>query len=223
MPACSHADRPRASACDCRTSKRRWPPARGRPGSRFIRRTSSRTPTRGSCCVEHSRRSSASLHTVGLSVGSAAGVDRAHLQRLRRASGRSLDPILVSGHLAWSTHGAEYLNDLLPLPYNEETLASRRRPARRGAGRARAGPMSSRTRRAMWASPGRRMTEVEFLAELVERTGCQLLCDVSNVYLSAAQHGLRRARLHRRFPAHAVAELHLGGFTREEDDATPGG
>ena len=63
-----------------------------------------------------------SVHTVGLSVGSAHGVDLAHLQRLQRLIDR-IDPVLVSGHLAWSTYQGEYLNDLLPLPYTDETLA----------------------------------------------------------------------------------------------------
>jgi uncharacterized protein (UPF0276 family) len=66
------------------------------------------------------------------------------------------------------------------------------------------------------------LTEVEFLAELVERTGCQLLCDVSNAFLSAANMDYDAYEYIDAFPAHAVAELHLGGFTREADDATPG-
>jgi len=61
------------------------------------------------------------LHTVGISVGSASGIDRQYLKRIRALVDR-IDPILVSGHLAWSTYGNEYLNDLLPLPYNEESL-----------------------------------------------------------------------------------------------------
>src|SRR5215831_16356031 len=62
-----------------------------------------------------------SLHTVGISIGSASGINRLHLKRIRTLSER-IHPVLVSGHLAWSTHGNEYLNDLLPLPYNRESL-----------------------------------------------------------------------------------------------------
>ena len=62
-----------------------------------------------------------SLHTVGISIGSDGGIDRSHLKRLRSLVD-AINPILVSGHLAWSTYGSEYLNDLLPLPYNEESL-----------------------------------------------------------------------------------------------------
>ena len=71
--------------------------------------------------VDLARDYPVSVHTVGLSVGSATGIDRQHLARVRALVDR-IDPVLVSGHLAWSTHGAEYLNDLLPLPYDEETL-----------------------------------------------------------------------------------------------------
>jgi hypothetical protein len=67
------------------------------------------------------------------------------------------------------------------------------------------------------------LTEVEFLEELVARTGCELLCDVSYAFLSAANMGYDAYDYIDTFPAHAVAELHLGGFTRERDEATPGG
>jgi uncharacterized protein (UPF0276 family) len=161
-----------------------------------------------------------SVHTVGLSVGSATGLDRRHLARVRALVDR-LDPILVSGHLAWSTHGAEYLNDLLPLPYDEETLAlvsDQLAEVQDGLGR-----------RFLLENPssyvgfaGSTMTEVQFLNELVDRTGCRLLCDISNVYLSSHNMGYDARRYVDGLPADAIAELHLGGFTREEDEATPG-
>jgi uncharacterized protein (UPF0276 family) len=161
-----------------------------------------------------------SLHTVGLSVGSHAGVDREHLQRLRRLVDE-LDPILVSGHLAWSTHRGIYLNDLLPLPYNEESLravAAHVHEVQNALGR----PYVVENPASYVGFATSSLTEVDFLAELVERTGCQLLCDVSNVFLSAANMGYDAYEYIDAFPAHAVAELHLGGFTREADDATPG-
>src|SRR5262252_4188195 len=71
--------------------------------------------------VELSAQYPISVHTVGISVGSARGIDRSHLQRIRGLVDQ-IRPVFVSGHLAWSTYGGEYLNDLLPLPYNEETL-----------------------------------------------------------------------------------------------------
>jgi uncharacterized protein (UPF0276 family) len=157
------------------------------------------------------------LHTVGVSVGTATGVDRAHLERLR-ALVDELDPFLVSGHLAWSTYDGVYLNDLLPIPYDDDALrvvaanvdevqdVLRRcyvveNPASYVA-------FSTSTR-----------TETDFLAELARRTGCKLLCDVSNAYLSAVNLGYDAYEYIDGLPTDAVAELHLGGFTRETDDA----
>ena len=157
------------------------------------------------------------LHTVGLSVGSADGIDRAHLERLRRFAAE-LDPLLISGHLAWSTHGGVYLNDLLPLPYDEESLrvvAAHVHEVQDAFGR-----------RYVVENPasyvgfgGSTIAEVEFLAELATSTGCGLLCDVSNVYVSAANLGLDARAYLDAFPADAVAEIHLGGFTAETDSA----
>lgn len=161
-----------------------------------------------------------SVHTVGLSVGSAHGVDRVHLRRMRRFVDR-IDPVLLSGHLAWSTHQGEYLNDLLPLPYTEETLAIVSRhvaEVQDGVGRTLLIENPSR----YVGFTGSTMTEVRFLDELVRRTGCRLLCDVSNVYLSAHNMGYDARRYLDELPAAAVGELHLGGFTVEADDAAAG-
>jgi uncharacterized protein (UPF0276 family) len=161
-----------------------------------------------------------SVHTVGVSIGSADGVDEDHLRRVRRFIDL-IDPFLVSGHLAWSTHQGEYLNDLLPLPYTEETLdlvAAQLDRVQHGLGRA---YIVENPSTYVWFNTST-MSELEFLNELVLRTGCRLLCDVSNVHLSA--HNMRydaRAFIDG-LPAHAVAELHLGGFTPEADEAIPG-
>jgi uncharacterized protein (UPF0276 family) len=171
--------------------------------------------------LEVAQRHAVSLHTVGLSVGSVAGIDGGHLERIRRLVDE-LDPMLVSGHLAWSTHRGMYLNDLLPLPYNEETLrvvAAHVHEVQDGLGR----PYVVENPASYLGFATSTLTEVEFLAELVARTGCRLLCDVSNAFLSAANMGYDAYRYIDAFPAHAVAELHLGGFTREPDEATPGG
>lgn len=161
-----------------------------------------------------------SVHTVGLSVGSAHGVDRVHLRRLRPFIDR-LDPALVSAHLAWSTHQGEYLNDLLPLPYTDETLAIVTRHVRE--------VQDGLQRRLLIENPacyvgcaGSSMTEVEFLNELVTRTGCRLLCDVSNVYLSAHNLDYDAQAYLDGLPGDAIGELHLGGFTVEPDEAAPG-
>ena len=171
--------------------------------------------------LDIAERHTLSLHSVGLSVGSVAGVDREHLKRIRRLVDQ-VEPILVSGHLAWSTHRGMYLNDLLPLPYNEETLrvvATHVHEVQDALGR----PYVVENPASYVGFATSTLTEAEFLAELVTRTGCELLCDVSNAYLSAANMGYDAYAYIDAFPAHAVAEIHLGGFTREDDEATPGG
>ncbi len=162
-----------------------------------------------------------SVHTVGVSVGSAHGVDRAHLARVA-ALVKRLDPMLVSGHLAWSTHQGEYLNDLLPLPYNAESLDLVSRhldqvQAVLGCRFVLENPSS------YVGFTGSTMREPEFLNAVAKRTGCGLLCDVSNIYVSAANLGFDAgAYLRELDPAH-VAELHLGGFTVEAEATGPGG
>src|SRR6266850_8251836 len=161
-----------------------------------------------------------SVHTVGLSIGSAGGIDQLHLKRVRTLIDR-VDPVLVSGHLAWSTHAGEYLNDLLPLPYTKETL--------RIVSAHIDEVQDTLGQRYLVENPSSyvgfstsTMTEVEFLSELVHRTGCRLLCDVSNIYLSAHNLGYDAWQYIDGLPADAIDELHLGGYTAEDDDAKPG-
>jgi uncharacterized protein (UPF0276 family) len=161
-----------------------------------------------------------SVHTVGVSIGSADGLDREHLARLRRLVD-AVDPVLVSGHLAWSTHGGTYLNDLLPLPYTRETLqivAEHLAHVQDVLGR----PYLVENPSSYVGFSTSTMTETEFLSELVARTGCRLLCDVSNVYLSAHNMGFDPRRYLEGLPVDAVGELHLGGFTPEDDESCPG-
>lgn len=162
-----------------------------------------------------------SVHTVGVSVGSAHGVDAAHLCRVR-ALVDVLDPILVSGHIAWSTHPGEYLNDLIPLPYDDETLgmlATHIRQVQDALGR----PYLLENPSSYFGYGSSTMTEPEFLRALVDMTGCVLLCDVSNIYVSSRNMGFDARAYLDAMPAAAVRELHLGGFTVEDDEATPGG
>jgi uncharacterized protein (UPF0276 family) len=157
-----------------------------------------------------------SVHSVGVSIGSASGIDRPHLARVRALVDR-IDPIFVSGHLAWSTHAGEYLNDLLPLPYTKETLrivSAHVDEVQDALGRQYLVENPS----SYVGFSTSTMTEVEFLSELVHRTGCRLLCDVSNIYLSAHNLGFDRDRYLAELPAEAIAELHLGGFTPEPED-----
>jgi uncharacterized protein (UPF0276 family) len=167
-----------------------------------------------------SHRYPISVHTVGVSIGSVSGIDRSHLERVR-ALIDLIDPVLVSGHLAWSTHEGEYLNDLLPLPYDDESLrvlATHVHEVQQGLGRQYLVENPS----SYVGFGASTMTEVEFLCELVSRTGCQLLCDVSNVYLSAHNLGYDAYEYIDGLPAQAIGELHLGGFSPEEDEGNPG-
>jgi uncharacterized protein (UPF0276 family) len=170
--------------------------------------------------MEVSRHYPISVHTVGISIGSASGIDRAHVKRVR-ALIDMVDPILVSGHLAWSTHAGDYLNDLLPLPYDDETLrvlATHLDEVQQALGR----PYLVENPSSYVGFGTSTMNEVEFLAELVRRTGCRLLCDVSNVHLSAHNMGYDAYRYMDGLPADAIGELHLGGFSAEDDEANPG-
>jgi hypothetical protein len=170
--------------------------------------------------LEARRHYPISVHTVGISIGSAAGIDRTHLRRLRTLVDR-LDPCLVSGHLAWSTHQGEYLNDLVPLPYDEETLRLLTRhldEVQDGLGRSYLVENPS----SYFGFVGSTMSEVDFLGELTKRTGCRLLCDVSNVYVSAQNMGYDPYEYIDGLPRQSVAEIHLGGFTAEPDEALPG-
>ena len=160
-----------------------------------------------------------SVHTVGVSVGSASGIDRRHLERVR-ALIDAIDPVLVSGHLAWSTHEGEYLNDLLPLPFTEETLRLVSAHIHE--------VQDSLGRTYLLENPSTyvgfstsTMTEAEFLNEIVARTGCQLLCDVSNVYLSAQNMRYDAREYIDGLSGDCVGELHLGGFTPEPDESNP--
>lgn len=170
--------------------------------------------------IELSELYPVSIHTVGISIGSVGGIDRAHLKRIRALIDK-IDPILVSGHLAWSTYRSEYLNDLLPLPYDNETLpvvAAHIDEVQDGLGRTYLveNPSSYVGFRTST------MKESEFLSELVCRTNCQLLCDISNIHVSAHNMGYDAYQYIDSLPAEAIAEFHLGGFTPEEDEANPG-
>ena len=161
-----------------------------------------------------------SVHSVGLSIGSVAGVDRVHMKRVR-ALVDAVDPIFVSGHLAWSTHQGNYLNDLLPLPYDGVTLdlvSSHLREVQDVLGR----PYLVENPSTYVGFAGSTMTEAHFLRELVHRTGCRLLCDVSNVHVSAHNMGYDPYKYIDELPADAIDELHLGGFAPEPDEAKPG-
>lgn len=156
-----------------------------------------------------------SIHGVGLSIGGIAPLDRAHLERLKRLVD-AYEPVLFSEHLAWSSHDGVFLNDLLPLPYNDITLAHvcdhvNEVQHRLGMRMLLENPS---TYVAFGASS---MTEVEFLRSVAQRTGCGLLLDVNNVHVSAVNHGFDAAAYIDAFPMRHVRQFHLAGFAEDRD------
>jgi uncharacterized protein len=156
-----------------------------------------------------------SCHGVGLSLGSAEGLDPAHLARLRKLFDR-VKPVALSEHLSWSVSGGIYLNDLLPLPYTDETLAVVCRNV--AAAQEAFGRQILVENPSVYISfPGSTMSEAAFLARLTERTGCGLLLDVNNVYVSAENNALDATDYLASVPAAAVGEIHLAGHSISDD------
>ncbi|GLK77848.1 UPF0276 protein [Methylopila jiangsuensis] len=158
-----------------------------------------------------------SVHGVGLSIGGAGPLDRDHLQRLRVLCDR-YQPESFSEHLAWSTHEGAFLNDLLPLPYTAETLARVAEHVDE--------TQTALQRRLLLENPATYVTfaesdvpETAFLAEIARRTGCGLLLDVNNVFVSATNHGWSAEAYLADFPVAHVGEIHLAGHAQDEDDA----
>lgn len=157
-----------------------------------------------------------SLHGVGLSLGSADGVDTEHLARIADLAVRTA-PFLMSEHLSWSVTGGVYLNDLLPLPYTDEALAVVAANVER-AQAALKRPLLIENPSAYLRFKHSTMAEPEFLAALARRTGCRLLCDVNNIHVTCTNLGLDPIAYMDALPADAVAEIHLAGHARVERD-----
>ncbi len=160
-----------------------------------------------------------SIHGVGLSIGGEDPLDRNHLQRLKALCAR-YQPESFSEHLAWSSHGGEFLADLLPLPYTGESLtriAAHIDQVQETLGR-----------RMLLENPATYLTfaeseisETEFLRELMRRTGCGLLLDINNVHVSAHNHGFSTEAYLAAFDMAAVEEIHLAGhFRHDTEDGT---
>lgn len=157
-----------------------------------------------------------SCHGVGLSIGGEGRLDGEHLARLKKLVGW-LQPALFSEHLAWSTHDMGYLNDLLPLPYN---MASVKRVA------AHIDEVQTTIGRQMLlenpslyvAFAESTMDEIGFLTEVQARTGCGLLLDVNNVFVSATNQNYSPEGFIDAFPVVHVGEIHLGGHDEQVDD-----
>lgn len=158
-----------------------------------------------------------SLHGVGLSLGGEDPLDKEHLDRLARLIER-YEPAAFSEHLAWSSHGGIYFNDLLPVAYDGATLARVCRHVEQSQEHLR--------RQLLLENPSTyvayadsTMTEARFLREVVARTGCGLLLDVSNAYVSCTNRGTDPMAFLDELPLDAVAEIHLAGFASDRDAA----
>jgi uncharacterized protein (UPF0276 family) len=160
-----------------------------------------------------------SLHGVGLSLGSAEGLDPAHLERIRRVAER-IEPALMSEHIAWSVTDGTYLADLLPLPMTEESLSVVCRHVDQ--------VQNHMKRRILVENPSTYLRfchstipEWEFMTAVAERTGCGILCDVNNIYVSAHNHGWDASTYLAALPPAAIGEIHLAGHSvRPLDDGS---
>ncbi|WP_419539575.1 DUF692 domain-containing protein [Paraburkholderia bengalensis] len=157
-----------------------------------------------------------SVHGVCMSIGGEQPLDVGHLKRFRDVCLR-YEPELVSEHLAWSSHSGRFFNDLLPVPYTQKTLAqvcahieqvqdAIQRPLL----------IENPSTYIVFASSS--MTEPEFLKAVTQRTGCGLLLDVNNVFVSATNHEYDAFAYLDSLPLHAVGEIHLAGHTQQHDD-----
>jgi len=156
-----------------------------------------------------------SLHGVALSLGSAEELDRRHLGRFKALIER-IEPMLVSEHLAWSAIGGAYLNDLLPLPYTEASLdlfCRHVEEAQEALGQRLLIENPSAYLRYRY-SP---IPEPEFIGEVARRTGCGILCDVNNIYVSAWNFGFDPVAYLDALPVDAIGEIHLAGHHAAED------
>ncbi len=157
-----------------------------------------------------------SLHGVCMSIGGPQPLDKTHLARFRGLVAR-YQPALISEHLAWSTHETSFFNDLLPLPYTEATLASVcdhidevQEAIRR--------PLLLENPSTYVTFRQSTMSETDFIRAITARTGCGLLLDINNVFVSATNHGYSALDYLADFPLAHVGEIHLAGHAEQTDD-----
>lgn len=157
-----------------------------------------------------------SVHGVGLSIGGEGRLDAEHLARLKHLLGW-LNPTVFSEHLAWSTHDGSFLNDLLPLPYTSETLsrvADHIDQLQDTLGR----QMMLENPSSYLSFAQSTWSEPDFLREITRRTGCGLLFDVNNVFVSATNLDYDPRQYILDYPLDQVGEIHLGGHDEDEDE-----
>jgi uncharacterized protein (UPF0276 family) len=162
------------------------------------------------------RDSPLSIHGVGLSIGGAESLDREHLGRVKTLVQR-YEPAAFSEHLAWSTQGSRFLNDLLPLPYNAATLThvvAHVDEIQEALGM----PILLENPAAYLRFKSSDYSEIEFLHEVARRTDCRLLLDVTNVYVSATNLAFSAEDYIDAFPMSYVEEIHLAGYAEDADE-----
>jgi hypothetical protein len=157
-----------------------------------------------------------SIHGVCMSIGGSGALDAAHLARFRDVVAR-YEPTLVSEHLAWSSHGGKFFNDLLPLPYTKETLDNVCEHINQ--------VQDAIKRTILLENPSTyvafassTMSETDFIRAVAQRTGCGVLLDVNNVFVSATNHGFSAAAYIAGLPLEKVGEIHLAGHSEQRDD-----
>ncbi|MDP5293623.1 DUF692 domain-containing protein [Oceanimonas sp. CHS3-5] len=158
-----------------------------------------------------------SVHGVGLSLGGAEPLDETHLTRLARLVQR-YQPEAVSEHIAWAGFGGRYANDLLPLPYTPaslQRLCDHVDRVQQVLGR----PILLENPATYLRFAGSTLDEPDFIGEAVRRTGCGLLLDVNNVYVTAVNHGHDAEDYMKALPLERVGEVHLAGFDEQADDS----
>ena len=157
-----------------------------------------------------------SLHGVGLSIGAARALDRDHLLRLKALNER-YQPGSFSEHLAWSTHDSVFYSDLLPVPYNEESLqrvTDHIDEVQETVGR----QMLLENPSTYVAFSESTIEEIDFLTEVATRSGCGLLLDVNNIEVSCTNQNWNANDYVDRFPMHLVGEIHMAGYAPSTDD-----
>lgn len=157
-----------------------------------------------------------SIHGVGLSIGGWGDLDSEHLERLKQLLARH-PPAVFSEHLAWSSHDGHFYNDLLPVAYTDKSLAqvcAHIDQVQHALGRT----LLLENPSTYLFGLHNTMSESEFLAKVLQRTGCALLLDVNNVHVSCTNHGLDSWQYLCDLPLDRVQEIHLAGFAQEVDD-----
>lgn len=157
-----------------------------------------------------------SVHGVGMSIGGASPINLEHLARFKKVV-EIYNPGKISEHLAWSTHDDVFYNDLLPVPYTDETLAKVVEHISQ--------VQEALGQKILIENPSTYLTfeesswsEVDFMSEIAKQSGCGLLFDVNNVFVSATNHGYSPQEYINHYPLHLVEEIHLAGHSTDKDD-----